>query len=156
MSVDGRRLALFWAKVDRSGDCWLWTASVGSAGYGSFGIGDGRTTSAHRFAYELHHGPVPRGMFVLHHCDIKRCVNPAHLFAGTHRDNMADAVRKGRIAATKVEGEQSPNAVLSDDQVRQIRERRAAGERRIDLAREYGITDRYVWQLVTHQSRRSA
>lgn len=88
----------FWAKVDRSGECWLWTASVRRDGYGNFnrGSGDG-WVSAHRFSYELHHGPIPARLLVLHSCDNRRCVNPSHLSLGTHRDNTRDAITKGRF-----------------------------------------------------------
>src|SRR4051812_24942090 len=75
--------AYFWARVDRSGDCWPWTAGTDHAGYGQVRAPTGETR-AHRIAWELTHGPIPAGMFACHRCDKPICCNPAHLFLGTH------------------------------------------------------------------------
>ena len=74
--------------------CWLWTGPS-SDGYGDFRIG-GKRILAHRLSYELHIGPIPDGMFVCHKCDVRCCINPAHLFAGTSGDNALDMYAKGR------------------------------------------------------------
>lgn len=138
----------FLAKVDQSGSCWLWKGWVKDRRkpYGVF-----RYKYAHRVAYELFVGKIPDGLLVCHHCDVPRCVKPAHLFLGTNQDNIRDAERKGRLyhatgpefskvmsAVTK--GERNGRAKLTAVQVARIRERIAEGERPIDLAREYGVT----------------
>lgn len=87
----------FWAKVHKSDGCWEWTGKRAS-GYGRFVTPPGRRMwSAHRYSWTLANGPIPDGLFVLHHCDNKPCVRPEHLFLGTNADNMRDAWRKGRL-----------------------------------------------------------
>lgn len=82
-------------KVPFSG-CWLWTGALDTDGYGMIAVGRG-PKAAHRISWILHKGEIPLQQHVLHHCDIPCCVNPAHLFLGTHADNMKDGAKKGRI-----------------------------------------------------------
>lgn len=77
----------FWQKVDRSGDCWLWTAGRTPEGYGKFWLG-GKTVLAHRVAYTLEHGPIPDRLHLDHLCRVRHCVNPAHMEPVTHRENV--------------------------------------------------------------------
>jgi HNH endonuclease len=93
--IQGSSDERFWGRVDKSGECWEWTGSLGSHGYGEFGVAGDRVL-AHRYSYELASGPIPDGLYVCHHCDNRRCVRPDHLFLGTARDNALDMVRKGR------------------------------------------------------------
>jgi hypothetical protein len=84
--------------VDGQADgCWLWTGACNRRGYGQIGI-DYHTVYAHRAVYIAMIGPIPDGMNVCHHCDVPSCVNPEHLFLGTHTDNRHDAMRKGHVA----------------------------------------------------------
>jgi hypothetical protein len=139
------RLSVFWANVDKSGDCWLWTKGCYWSGYGSFAW-KGRSRPTHRIAWEITHGPIPDGLHVLHRCDVRRCVNPAHLFLGTESDNHRDKVRKGRQGAAR--GEKSRNAKLTDEIVREMRTRYAAGEHQTDLGRCFGVNSSVVSRAV--------
>lgn len=85
----------FWPNVDKTGPCWLWTGYIKPNGYASFYPGGGRHVAkvyAHRFAFELLTGPIPAGMQIDHTCNVRSCVNPAHLEVVTHRANLDRAV----------------------------------------------------------------
>ncbi len=77
----------FWAKVDKSDDCWLWTAGKSANGYGKFKAGP-KQVSAHRYAYEQCIGPIPSGLQIDHLCRVRHCVNPVHLEPVTCRENI--------------------------------------------------------------------
>lgn len=103
----------FWAKVNKTDRCWLWTGAGGEKGHGVFSW-DGRQGGAHRFSWELHKGPIPDGLHVLHNCpdgDNPACVNPAHLWLGTIADNNRDMFAKGRGAV----GDQHPARLRGAD-----------------------------------------
>ena len=128
------------------GDCWLWTGAIANSGYGSMMVRTGQTEQAHRLSYELHHGPIPPGKWVLHTCDVRACVAPHHLFLGTRQDNIDDMMDKGRNRQPS--GTASQRAKLSDDDVRAIRAAAAAGERQVDIAARFGITQVNVSWIV--------
>lgn len=85
----------FWSKVTKTSSCWVWTGCTGDSGYGHIKV-DGRVIAAHRIAYEISNGPIPEGLCVCHSCDVRRCVNADHMYLGTHTENIADRVAKGR------------------------------------------------------------
>jgi hypothetical protein len=128
-------------------DCWLFTGPVrGSNGYGAIEV-EGVLDSAHRVSWTLHVGPIPPGRQVLHDCptgDNPLCINPAHLWLGTHAQNMADRNRKRRQAR----GERVGVSKLTEAQVIAIRQLAASGERQRDIAKRIGVTQATVSRLV--------
>jgi len=85
----------FWAKVNKTDGCWVWTGRKDGGGYGKLKI-QNKECGAHRCSWEIHHGSIPDNLYVLHTCDNPLCVNIGHLFLGTHTDNMRDCIAKGR------------------------------------------------------------
>lgn len=139
----------FWSKVSKRGpnECWLWNAGKTGQGYGAF-IFRGKGTTASRVAYILTFGEISDEAEVCHDCpggDNRACCNPAHLWLGTHKENMVDALVKGRKIA---KGEQIGPHKLTEEQVLQIRQRVKNGERKSDLAREFKIAWVNIWMIV--------
>ena len=133
----------FWSKVDVRGpdECWEWTAGRYSSGYGAFSLW-GRTWTAHRVAYMLARGKMPEGLLVCHTCDNRGCVNPRHLYAGSHLDNNRDARVRGRI---KPHGRHK----LTDEQVEEVR--RLWVPYKVSQARlgeKYGVSHTTIWRAL--------
>ena len=139
-----KRGAPFWDYVNKNGPvlrpelgpCWLWLGAVNRAGYGTRG-----KALAHRMAWHVTHGVKPEKC-VLHKCDNPPCVNPGHLFLGTHADNVTDKVRKGR----EPRGSDRAFAKLTEDAVREIR---ASEESIMVVAKRYGIAFQTVHKIRT-------
>ena len=88
---------MFWDNVNMTGNCWLWQGGKTDSGYGIVSASPNPWRTAHRVAWELTNGPIPKGLFICHHCDNRLCVRPEHLFLGTAKDNLRDAIKKGRF-----------------------------------------------------------
>lgn len=94
-------LCSFMSKIEKTDSCWIWESPIGKDGYGIFAVGiddksQRKTLSAHRFSFKYLNYNFDNNLCVLHKCDVRNCVNPDHLFLGTHDDNMKDMVAKGR------------------------------------------------------------
>ena len=141
----------FWVRVDMRDpeQCWNWlgTAQTGT-GYGLIKLRPyGKQFRAHRVSWELMFGPVPPNLEVCHSCDRPSCVNPFHLFVGTHRENMRDAARKGRTH--KPTGHLNPNVKLDRRKVLEIRRLRATGMSYLKIARVMGVAKNTVEAVIT-------
>ncbi len=148
----------FWRRVQKTGTCWLWTGHRDRKGYGAFtapGI-----WLAHRFSYQLHHGPIPAGMLVCHKCDNPPCVNPDHLFLGTPKDNMVDAAQKQRMARGSknaahlypervLRGSRHASSKLTEEIVLNIRSAYAAGGvTHQELGKRYGVHASTICKII--------
>lgn len=146
----------FWTLVQRGNrrDCWTWKGTIITGGYGVFRVGKVRKGAAHRVAWMLTHGRIPPGLLVCHKCDNPPCCNPAHLFLGTHAENVHDCIQKGRRA--RMLGSKHPMAKLTESDVTVIRRRRATGEGLKPIASDYAVTiqtisyiaNRKIWSHV--------
>lgn len=137
---------------DPNSGCWLWIGSAYKNGYGSFGDA-GRNFYAHRYSWTLFRGPIPEGINVCHVCDVRPCVNPNHLFLGTHQINMRDMVQKGRhynkgpgIRAAR--GENAAQAKLDAEKVIKIR---ADTRGPSAVAKDYGVSRRLIGAIRLRQ-----
>lgn len=144
----------FFAKVQKTATCWLWTACSDRRGYGSFSIAC-RTVRAHRASYLIHYGQIPNKMFVCHTCDTPKCVNPSHLFLGLHQDNMDDMVRKGRSPKTRLYGNRNAKVKLSADDVQTIRKMAANGTPQKVIAAHYKISQPHVSDICRMKTRKT-
>ena len=141
--------------VDANG-CWLWRGSTAKMGYGQLSLHDTKR-SVHVLAYEVFIGPVPEGLEVCHKCDVKRCCNPDHFFAGTHAENVKDMWAKGRGSPPPtLEGEAHPLAHVSDERVREAIRLRKSGMHQRDVAKLFGVGQGTIWRWVHGRVRRDA
>jgi len=144
-------LARFRARIRKTHGCWIWTSTRTVYGYGVIRY-KGRSNSengmlfAHRVAYALANGSAPQTC-VCHTCDTPLCVNPVHLFCGTHADNMKDMVAKRRSAR----GERNGMAKISPNDVRSIRAARASGESVYELMSKYSLSEAHVRRIIDRQ-----
>ena len=127
-------------------DCIEWTNYKNKLGYGVM-FRSGRTLLAHRHAWSQANGPVPDGMYVLHRCDNPGCINTAHLFLGTHADNMTDMANKGRHRDQT--GEKHPMARLTEDAVHFIR---SCGLSSRLLVGVFGVSMQHLWLVRNRKS----
>lgn len=129
----------FFARADCSGpDCWLWKGAIKSNGYGNLAM-DGRTVSAHKAAWILTNGPVPKGLCVLHWCDVRPCVRPDHLHLGTKRRNSQEMIARSRYGG---------QVRLSPQDRLRVAAECASGRSQHDVARQFGVSQTTVSNIV--------
>jgi len=133
-------------------ECSIWPFSERGDGYGQIRTEDGETDYAHRISWKTVNGKIPEGKFVLHRCDVRACVNPHHLFLGTHTDNMQDAKRKERLRGGAPPGERNGRALLKDWQIKNIRVLHAHGKTYNQLAKIYHAKPRTLKAICQGQN----
>jgi len=139
----------FWSKVEKSDGCWNWTSAT-CWGYGVFHICGQKQKKTHRISFELHHErAIVPGLYLLHSCDNKKCVNPNHLSEGTHQDNSDDKVAKGRQA----KGCDVSTSKLTEAQVLEIRTKYALMKKKstTELGKEYGVNNTTIGRIVSRK-----
>lgn len=160
----------FWSRVEKGQHCWEWTGGKTVGGYGKFCF-KYKSVYAHRYSYELASGNAIDGLLVCHHCDNPGCVNPSHLFSGTHKDNHRDMVSKGRNAVSCGEksgmrtkphrhwsvlygniapkGEECVFSVLTEEDVKNIRKEYAAGGVTMSaIAKRFGLCTATIQEAI--------
>lgn len=155
----------FWGKVfipSDPSDCWLWTSGRDRGGYGRL-RGGGRGSSelrAHRVSWTLAFGPISKDMLVCHRCDNPTCVNPQHLFLGTHLENIRDAKMKGRLqrfsrrGVSINAGEKHGQAKLTSVQVLEIRQLLSAGVTQRKIATQFKVWPTLISKIHMGQARK--
>lgn len=149
MQLTQRDIQRFWDKVEvgSKDDDWLWTASTTRDGYGTLRI-KGRSCRANRLAYHIANPgwPLDSDLHVLHECDNPSCVNPKHLYLGTHQENMRDRTKKGRTATNRIQITWRNKGKLAEF-APEIKRRALAGENPDSLAQEYKVSVHYIYQI---------
>jgi len=147
--MDDKILKLEWYSFYPDGEegCWCWSGGKTWDGYGKVRW-KGKTYRAHRLSYEAYHQEtIPKGKLVLHTCDERTCINPAHLFIGTHKDNMHDMKKKGR----QTFGTSNPTSKLTEENVLEIRHRLCKGQTNREIAKVYGVSNSTISQINTRK-----
>jgi hypothetical protein len=137
----------FWRFVgpETATGCRLWTGATDTRGYGVINVGNHAIDKAHRVAWRLARGPIPRGLFVCHHCDNRACVTDSHLFLGTNSDNVADMMAKQR----NQHGERHHAARLTEETVRAIR---SSTETQARLSKRFGVSQSVISEVRTRKA----
>ena len=135
----------FFNKINETETCWLWTGTILSSGYGQFYL-QNKGHRAHRLSWLFAGNTIPEGHLIRHKCRNRHCVNPEHLETGTSKENVADKIRDG---TNKRPGEKSSRHKLTDNQVKEIRERHT--EPRQKLAEEFGVGYNQIYRIIARR-----
>lgn len=144
-----------WVDTRTNTGCWEWSLSRSTkrGGYGQKRLSDGKVCKAHRLAWMIFKGPIRPGEFVCHRCDNPPCCNPDHLFLGSPRDNVLDAISKGRAFVPMSEpGEKNPSAKLRTIDVIEARRLVKAGHSLRVVAEKFGVTKQAIWRIKKGQT----
>lgn len=139
-------------KVTESG-CWQWTAGKHGVGYACVPAAIHKSRYGHRAMYEAVVSNIPQGMYVLHSCDNRLCINPEHLFVGSHIDNVKDMHSKNRHRGGSMPNEKNPSCKFSDETIREIKSLRGKLSLR-KITNTYGISETQLLRVYRGESRK--
>ena len=141
-------LKSFLTRVRKTKDCWEWIGSKRPLGYGVIHTG-GKFISAHRLSWKLYFGEIPKGMYICHHCDNRACIRPDHLFLGTQKDNVYDAIKKHRMNPVGKKGHKSWNRNFTPEEAKKIREEyKTSGLGYKKLGKKYGVANTVIRNVI--------
>lgn len=129
--------------------CWIWSGDTNDDGYGRIYLGDKKRVLAHRYSYEKFNGEIPSGLCVCHKCDVPSCINPDHLWLGTHAQNMSDRNKKGRARGGSNCGEKSPASKLTEPLVIEIFQFKGSVN---EASKKFGIAKSHVSRIRSGKS----
>jgi predicted XRE-type DNA-binding protein len=132
-------------EIDRNG-CWLWTMNNHAEGYGEIWI-DGKRYQVNRLAYKLFCSEIPKGLWVLHHCDVRNCIRPSHLYLGTVQDNHRDMTERRRRAC----GERNGNSKLTSEDVKKIRQLASHGYSQRTIAKKFNVSQPLIGKITRYE-----
>jgi hypothetical protein len=141
------------SKSVQVGDSWEWTGGMHGVGYGVVPAVFHKSRYAHRAMHEFAISEIPRGMYVLHLCDNRKCINPAHLSVGTHLENIKDMQSKNRQSGGSMPNEKNPFCRFSDKQIAEIREKARIGVKKSKIESEFGIRESHYYRILKNQAR---
>ena len=146
-------LADLLSQAEPSIGCLLWSRAKSKAGYGQVWDGS-KVLYVHRLVAEFSYGEIPKGMDVMHSCDVRACCNPSHLSIGTRSENMKDASRKGRLLGKPhVSGENHPSSRLTTLQIEEMRKKREQGYKLSELAQIYNYSIAAISKILRGETR---
>ena len=148
MPTPQQRLEAKFVKSNDPKGCWIWFGAQRGVGYGAIKI-NGRVIDAHRAAYEIYKGPVPKGALILHTCDNRACVNPDHLVIGDHSQNQRDAMNRAGVKPWRA----TRTTPLTSQEIAQIHSDYAGGVSERQLTRKYNVAATSLKRLLAKQKR---
>ncbi len=154
MKYSQETIRRFFAHIHDSDKCWEWSGATDAYGYGAL-TANGKTLKSHRVIYEVLFGKIKKNLSVCHRCDNTKCVNPNHLFVGTHAENMRDMVQKGRLTNIRARGEDSAQAKLKNKDVLEIRKLYRPYSRMFGapvLAKKFGVSPTMIKYIVKRKN----
>lgn len=154
MSLREKALFLKSQTKETESGCWEWQGRLHAVGYGAVGLKKiGGGSYAHRAMVESVIGPIPPKMQVMHSCDNRKCINPAHLSWGTHLENIRDMQAKNRQRGGSLPNEKNPNHKFTDEQILKIREARQNGMKFTQLMRDFQISESHLIRVIKNETR---